>query len=210
MNRPTFSQWRPHPWHGLPTGERAPEVVNAFIEITPFDLAKYEIDKESGYLRLDRPQGTSSLPPTLYGFIPRTYCGERVTRLSSSTDKSDRDPLDICVFCEHLIGRSEVLVRAKVIGGLHFVDNGEADDKIFAVLEGDNFWGHAEKLEDLPPVVVERVQHYFASYKSKPGARQEVVFKSAYGLERALEVIRASMADYEDTFGQPASAETRS
>ena len=75
------SNWRPHPWHGLSYGDEAPSIVNAYIEITPFDLVKYEVDKATGYLRVDRPQRTSSQPPALYGFIPRTYCAENVTRL---------------------------------------------------------------------------------------------------------------------------------
>ena len=78
----SFSRWRPHPWHGLSAGDDAPRVVNVFVEITPFDLIKYEVDKSSGYLKVDRPQRTSSQPPTLYGFVPQTYCAERVTRLS--------------------------------------------------------------------------------------------------------------------------------
>ena len=78
----TFSRWRPHPWHGLPVGPEAPKVVYAYIEITPYDTVKYEVDKESGYLRVDRPQRYSSQPPTLYGFIPQTYCAERVCKLS--------------------------------------------------------------------------------------------------------------------------------
>ena len=72
------SRFRPHPWHGLDVGPDPPEVLNAYIEITPFDLMKYEVDKVSGYLRVDRPQRSSALPPTLYGFVPRTYCDERV------------------------------------------------------------------------------------------------------------------------------------
>ena len=82
-------------------------MVNAFIEITPFDLVKYEVDKATGYLRVDRPQRTSSLPPTLYGFIPRTYCGERVGRLMRGATHGDRDPLDICVLSERPIARAE-------------------------------------------------------------------------------------------------------
>ena len=76
--RPEFHEWRPHPWHGLEVGRQPPLSVNAYIEITPFDLIKYEVDKTTGYLRVDRPQRTSSLPPSLYGFIPRTYCAARV------------------------------------------------------------------------------------------------------------------------------------
>lgn len=77
-----FSRWRPHPWHGLTAGNDAPRVVNVFVEITPFDLIKYEVDKATGYLKVDRPQRTSSQPPALYGFVPQTYCAESVTKLS--------------------------------------------------------------------------------------------------------------------------------
>jgi len=90
----SYSRWRPHPWHGLETGPDAPRIVNAYIEITPFDHMKYEVDKVSGYLRVDRPQRTSSHPPALYGFIPQTYCGERVARLAPGSDRGDGDPLD--------------------------------------------------------------------------------------------------------------------
>ena len=98
-----FSEWRPHPWHGLPTGREPPVFVNAYIEITPFDLIKYEVDKESGYLRVDRPQRTSSQPPALYGFIPQTYCGERVSKLTPVTSRGDGDLLDICILIERPI-----------------------------------------------------------------------------------------------------------
>src|SRR5512142_2208465 len=136
-----FYRWRPHPWHGLETGPNAPEVVHAFIEITPFDGIKYEVDKTTGYLRVDRPQRSSSLPPSLYGFIPRTYCGARVGALSSVTKKGDGDPLDICVLSERPITRSEVILTARIVGGIHMVDHGEADDKIVAVLHNATFWG---------------------------------------------------------------------
>jgi inorganic pyrophosphatase len=93
-----FSSWRPHPWHGLNIGSDPPRVVNAYIEITPFDMMKYEVDKFSGYLRIDRPQVTSSQPPSLYGFIPRTYCADTVSKLMKGANRGDHDPLDICVF----------------------------------------------------------------------------------------------------------------
>jgi inorganic pyrophosphatase len=105
-------EWRPHPWHGLETGDDPPRVVNAYIEITPFDLVKYEVDKLTGYLRVDRPQRTSSQPPALYGFIPRTYCGERVAALAPKSTRGDGDPLDICVISERPISKSEILLRA--------------------------------------------------------------------------------------------------
>ena len=145
-----YNQWRPHPWHGLSLGEEAPAVVNAYIEITPFDVVKYEVDKATGYLRVDRPQRSSAHMPALYGFVPKTYCGARVGALAGADIPGDRDPLDICVFSERPIARSEVLMSARVIGGLRMIDGGEADDKIIAVLASDNLWGHARELEDLP------------------------------------------------------------
>src|SRR5258708_1560539 len=136
MPPPPFYRFRPHPWHGLETGINAPRVVNAYIEITPFDSIKYEIDKATGYLRVDRPQRGSATPPTLYGFIPRTYCAARVAGISAAgVTRADGDPLDICVISERAITRSEILLNARVVGGIEMVDDGEADDKIVAVLE---------------------------------------------------------------------------
>ena len=166
---PPFYRWRPHPWHGLEIGPNPPELVHAYIEITPFDLVKYEIDKTTGYLRVDRPQRSSSQPPTLYGFIPRTYCDAHVAKLASTATAGDGDPLDICVFSERPINRSEVIVNARVVGGLDVNDGGEADDKIIAVLQNDNIWGKAEDISDLPGVLIERLSHYFSTYKMIPG-----------------------------------------
>ncbi len=153
-----YARWRPHPWHGLDPGADAPRIVNAFIEITPFDLMKYEVDKASGYLRVDRPQRTSSQPPTLYGFIPQTYCGKRVASRAPGSERGDGDPLDICVISERPITRAEILLRACVVGGLRLIDRGEADDKIIAVLEGDYVWGGARELTDVPATLVERLR----------------------------------------------------
>jgi inorganic pyrophosphatase len=194
------SPYRPHPWHGLPVGPDPPDVLNAYIEITPFDLMKYEIDKVSGYLRVDRPQRSSAQPPALYGFVPRTYCGDRVRRLAPSARRGDGDPLDICVLSERAIARNEVLVRARVIGGLQMIDAGEADDKIVGVLENDHVWGAARDVGDVPPVLVERLQHYFLTYKLVPGERPRARIRSVYGRAHALRVVRAAMADYDAAF----------
>lgn len=197
-----FYRWRPHPWHGLETGEEAPGIVNAFIEITPFDLVKYEVDKTTGYLRVDRPQQSSSLPPSLYGFIPRTYCGSRVGSLSAHTDKGDGDPLDICVMSERPISRSEVILAARVVGGIHMIDQGEADDKIIAVLNNDTFWADAQGISDLPENIIARLRHYFATYKMVQGEAAKVQIEEIYDRDHALKVIKASMEDYEQAFGK--------
>jgi len=198
---PPFYRWRPHPWHGLETGPNPPQIVNAYIEITPFDLMKYEIDKVTGYLRVDRPQRSSSQPPALYGFIPRTYCDKRVAKLSSSAQTGDGDPLDICVVSERPINRSEVILTARIVGGLDVNDGGEADDKIIAVLQNDNVWGNAENITDLPAILVERISHYFATYKMIPGEASKLKVERTYDCDHALQVVEAAMADYYDEYG---------
>jgi len=196
-----FYRWRPHPWHGLAVGDDPPDVVNAFIEITPFDLVKYEVDKGTGYLRVDRPHQTSSQPPALYGFIPQTYCGTRVCDLMAGAARGDGDPLDVCVISERQITRSEVIVPARVVGGLPMVDCGEADDKIIAVLVNDPAWSNVQDLADLPEVMVERLRHYFLTYKLVPGQSSDVAIEGVYGRAHAHTVINAAIADYEERYG---------
>ena len=203
MTDTNFSRWRPHPWHGLDVGVDAPRIVNAYIEITPFDAIKYEIDKATGYLRVDRPQRSSSHPPALYGFVPQTYCGERVAKLAPESSGGDGDPLDICVVSERPIERSEVLLRARVVGGIKLIDRGEADDKIIAVLEGDYVWDKVEEITALPPVLVERLEHYFSTYKMVPGQPNKMQIVGTYGCAHAAAVIQASCLDYIDKFGTP-------
>jgi inorganic pyrophosphatase len=195
------SRFRPHPWHGLDIGPEPPGVVNAFIEITPFDMIKYEVDKVSGYLRVDRPQRGSSHPPALYGFIPRTYCDSAVQKLSPKSKRGDGDPLDVCVLSERPIARSEIIVRARVVGGLQMVDNGDADDKIIAVLDNDYVYGSARDVKDLPQVLVERLHHYFETYKLVPERPSVVSIERVYGRAHALKVVSAAIRDYDAAFG---------
>jgi len=192
----TFSTSRPHPWHGLPAGRDLPRFVNAYIELTPFDLIKYEVDKASGYLRVDRPQRGASHAPALYGFVPQTYCGNAVCRLCPGATRGDGDPLDICVLSERPIDRAEIIVPARVVGGLQLLDGGEADDKIIAVLENDLVWGGAEDVADLPAILVERLRHYFSTYKLIPGERPQIVIQATYGGDHAARVIEAAVEDY--------------
>lgn len=202
MNFPNpFYRWRPHPWHGLEVGTDVPNIVNAFIEITSFDTIKYEVDKKTGYMRVDRPQRSSSLPPSLYGFIPRTYCGERVGNLSPLTKVGDGDPLDICVLSERPIDRSEVILSARVVGGLHMIDEGEADDKIISVLSNDQYYKDVNDIDDLPEIIIERLRHYFGTYKMIPGQKVDVNVERVYDKKEAAKVIHASIEDYDDMFG---------
>ena len=200
MSRLTFSQWRPHPWHGLDVGEDPPIRVSAYIEITPYDVVKYEVHKRTGYMMVDRPQQSSSSPPTLYGFIPQTYCAERVKALNPAATHGDGDPLDICVIAERPIARAEIIVRTRVVGGLQMLDGGEADDKIIAILEDDPLWGGVEDLEGLPRGLIDRLEHYFLSYKIMPGDAPTVSIPSIYGRDHAFAVVEASMADYLEAF----------
>ena len=196
-----FYRWRPHPWHGLEVGREPPYLVHAYIEITPFDTVKYEIDKKTGYMLVDRPQRTSSQPPTLYGFIPRTFCGQRVGDLIPEAKRGDGDPLDICVFSERPITRSEVVLNVRVIGGLQMIDNEEADDKIVAVLENDPLWSDAKDISELPDSLAERLRHYFLTYKLMPGEKSHTHIDKIYGHEHAAAVVKASIEDYIDEFG---------
>lgn len=196
-----FFRWRPHPWHGLEVGPDPPRVVHAYIEITPFDRVKYELDKKTGYLHVDRPNRTSSFPPTLYGFVPRTYCGERVKALMPGAKGGDGDPLDICVISERPITVSEVILKARIVGGLPMLDDGEADDKIIAVLQNDNMWNEVDEVSELPTVLVDRLRHYFSTYKMLSPEDPIVRIDAAYSRKHAEEVVRAAIADYEDHFG---------
>lgn len=196
----SFNRWRPHPWHGIEIGSNSPSVVTAYIESTPFNHIKYEVDKLTGYLKVDRPHRTSSLPPTLYGFIPQTYCGARVGDLMPEARQGDDDPLDICVISDRHIDRSELILNARVIGGLPMLDDGEADDKIIAVLEKDHVWSDVNDISQLPSSMVERLRHYFSTYKVLPGEESTVVIGEAYGREHAEKVIELSILDYKDKF----------
>lgn len=140
-----------HPWHQVSTGENTPQSVNAIIEITKGSKTKYELDKESGLLRLDRVLLTHLTYPVHYGFIPQTYC-------------ADNDPLDVIVICsEQVVPLS--IVEATVIGALHMLDGGQQDDKIIAVATHDNAVNTITCLEELPTDLLETIKQFFENYK---------------------------------------------
>ena len=165
------------------------------------ELVKYEVDKVTGYLRVDMPQRYSSQPPSLYGFIPRTYCGQRVHKLSPKSSKGDGDPLDICVISERPITKSEIILTARVIGGIQMIDDGEADDKIIAILFNDHFWEKAKDLTDISQVLIDRLLHYFGTYKLIPGKEGNTYIDGVFGADHAWKVVEAAMQDYEEMFG---------
>jgi inorganic pyrophosphatase len=198
--------FRAHPWHGVSIGDDAPGVVTAYIEIVPTDTVKYEVDKVSGFLKVDRPQRFSNFCPVYYGLIPQTFCGEGVAALFAARAKrpgmvGDGDPLDICVLTEKTIPHSDILLTALPIGGLSMSDGGEADDKIVAVMKEDAVYGAFTDIGDCPLSLLDRLQHYFLTYKHAPGSpHHKVEITSLYGREEALKVIRASHADYRAKF----------
>jgi inorganic pyrophosphatase len=199
--------FRAHPWHGVTVGDRAPEVVTAYIEIVPTDTVKYELDKATGILKVDRPQKYSNVCPALYGFIPQTYCAEMVGELCAErTGRTgiigDGDPLDICILSEKEMPRGDILLQAIPIGGLRIIDGDQADDKIIAVMQGDAAYGVWKDINECPEALIERLTHYFLTYKDLPGSvKRKVELTHVYGREEAHEVIRRSRADYTNHFG---------
>ncbi len=198
-----------HPWHGVAPGDETPAILKAYIEIVPTDVVKYELDKTSGHLRIDRPQRFSSLCPMPYGFVPQTFCGDEVAALCMSRTglsgiKGDGDPLDICVLTEKTIVHGNFFVRARPIGGLRMIDGLEADDKIVAVLADDIAFGHIADITDCPPGLLDRLKHYFLSYKQLPQeAPRRVEIADVYDRAEALEVITRSLSDYRTRYGAP-------
>ncbi|MCD9187572.1 MAG: inorganic pyrophosphatase [Pyrinomonadaceae bacterium] len=193
-----------HPWHGIPMGEKAPQEVTVFIEIVPRDTVKYEVDKETGYLKIDRPQQYSNVVPANYGFIPQTYCDEQIAKLARDKSegyeisKGDGDPLDILVLSEHHIPRGDIILKARPIGGFCLIDGGEADDKIIATLVGDKVYENYTDLSELPEGIVNRLQHYFLTYKQLPSEEAKCEIAFSYGREQSYEVIKAAIQDYHD------------
>ena len=193
-----------HPWHGISLGDNVPDEVRAFIEIVPTDTVKYEVDKESGYLSLDRPQKFSNIVPSLYGFLPRTYCSVRMAELTNTAlarydIEGDGDPLDICVLTEKDVTHGDIIVRARPIGGLRLLDHNQADDKIVAVLKNDAVYGLDNDIEERPLNRTRRLIHSFTTSKDIPGeTKRRMQFISIYGADVAKDVIRRSMEDYQE------------
>ena len=174
------------PWHQVSPGNNLPHTVTALIEIPKGSKAKYEVDKESGLLRLDRVLFSSVMYPANYGFIPQTYC-------------DDHDPLDILVICSlELVPMC--LVEAKVIGVMHMVDNDEQDDKIIAVAAQDMSVNYINDITDLPPHTEKEIVRFFEDYKKLQHGN--VVVEQFLGREEAYKIIHQSVKLYNDKFRQ--------
>ena len=174
-----------NPWHQVGFGPDAPEVVNSIIEIPKGSRAKYELDKETGLLRLDRVLFSSIYYPANYGFIPRTYC-------------EDHDPLDILVLSQVKVVPM-CLVDAKVIGVMRMLDQGEADDKIIAVAANDVSINYINDISEVPEHLMREVRSFFEDYKKLEN--KEVKVEDFQGRDVAIEIIRASIELYNETFG---------
>lgn len=195
-------QYRAHPWHGLELGEFSPKLVNCYIEIVPTDTVKYELDKATGILKVDRPQKYSSLCPSLYGLLPRTYAGENVAKFCmEKTGRKglvgDGDPLDICVLTEKAIAHGDIIVSAIPIGGFRLLDGDEVDDKLIAVMADDLVYGQIKDIEECPHGFIERLRHYFLTYKDAPERQSSnVEITHIYGREEAEKIITLGQLDY--------------
>ena len=151
------------------------------------------------------PQKYSNVVPALYGFIPQTFCGNRVGEFcSKKTGKAgivgDGDPIDICVLTEKAIAHGDLLVNAIPIGGFRMIDGKEADDKIIAVLRNDTVYGHFRDISEVPQIVIQRLEHYFLTYKDMPGEEKDTEIAGSYGAKEAHEVIKLSVEDYNEKF----------
>lgn len=193
-----------HPWHGIEPGPNCPDELRVFIEIVPTDTVKYEVDKKSGYLSLDRPQKFSNIVPSLYGFIPRTYCGDKMARFTNEAVarydvQGDGDPLDVCVLTEKDVTHGDIIVKCIPIGGIRLLDHDQADDKIIAVLKDDAVYGHITDIDQLPKDISRRLIHYFTTYKDIPGdPKKRMQFVNLYDAATAKQIINASIDDYKD------------
>ena len=165
--------FKSHPWHGVAIGPEAPGRVTVFIEIVPSDTVKYELDKDTGLLKVDRPQLYSNVCPAPYGFVPRTLCAGSVAGLAEERTGrlylvGDDDPLDILVLTEKDFTHGNILMQALPIGGLGMLDGNEVDDKIVAVMVKDAVYGGVDDIGRLPKLLVDRLEHYFLTYKQAP------------------------------------------
>lgn len=178
-----------HPWHDVEIGQNSPDLVNGIIEIPKNTRAKYELDKESGMLMMDRVLYSSINYPANYGFIPKTYC-------------DDDDPLDILV-----ISQIEIvpmcIVSARVIGVMRMLDGGEKDDKIIAVAEHDMSVNHTNDISELPDHHLKELRSFFEDYKKLEN--KTVIVEDFLGREQALDIVRQSIVDYQVKFEKTAT-----
>lgn len=174
-----------NPWHDVSPGSNEPDIVNGIIEIPKGTRAKYELDKESGLLRLDRVLYSSVYYPANYGFIPQSYC-------------DDKDPLDILILSQIDVVPM-CIVPAKVIGVMRMLDNGEADDKIIAVAAGDPSVSHINDISELPSHFISEMRSFFEDYKKLE--KKTVVVEDFLNKTTAIKILHDSFKMYQEKFG---------
>jgi inorganic pyrophosphatase len=165
-----------NPWHMVSPGNEIPEIVNSIIEIPKGSKAKYELDKKSGLLRLDRVLFSAVHYPANYGFIPQTYC-------------EDNDPLDILVICSIDVDPL-CIIETKVLGVMHMVDDEMKDDKIIGVAKNDIALNYINELTELPPHTMVELQRFFEDYKKLEN--KHVTVKNFLGKKEAYKIINDS------------------
>lgn len=168
-------------WHDLEAGENIPHLLNAVIEIPKDSKVKYELDKKTGLISVNRILHSSMNYPLNYGFVPRTYC-------------DDKDPLDILVVCQSEIFPGSVM-KVRPISGLHMIDDGEIDDKVIAVHVDDPRTAYIKEKEDLGDYFFSEVKHFFQQYKHLEN--KKVVIEKIYSKEETLKIIEESVSFYE-------------
>jgi inorganic pyrophosphatase len=173
-----------HPWHGAHYGKSAPDIVNAIIEIPQGSRAKYEVDKETGLLKLDRVIYSSFHYPINYGFIPQTL-------------GLDNDPLDILIICSQAL-QPLCLVQAVVIGNMQMIDQGQTDDKIIAVAAKDPSVNHIKNIEGLPPHFTAELRNFFEQYKVLEN--KKVIIDNFQDKITATKIITEAIDLYKETF----------
>ncbi len=171
-----------HPWHDVKLGDKSPSIITAIIEIPAGSKVKYELDKESGLLIVDRILYSSVRYPANYGFIPQTYC-------------DDHDPLDILVLCQENVAPMS-LMRAKPIGLMKMIDQGEPDDKVIAVHADDPEFSSYSDVKELPPHRMNEVKTFFEDYKALENKTVEV--SDIFGVDEAKEAIEKYAKLYQD------------
>lgn len=175
-----------HPWHEVNIGKNIPESVQAVIEIPKNSRAKYELDKDSGMLILDRVLYSSINYPANYGFIPQTYC-------------EDDDPLDILVISQIEI-TPMCLVEANVIGVMRMLDGDEKDDKLIAVATHDMSVNHIKCITELPEHHVRELRSFFEDYKKLEN--KTVIVEDFQSRDDAIRILNQSIEDYKKKFNK--------
>jgi inorganic pyrophosphatase len=184
-----------HPWHGVQP-DFADFELTAFIENTPFDEVKYEVDQATGWLKIDGPMPTSSLTPYAYGFVPGTLIGSRVAKLTKHRH-GDHSAVDVFVISERNLQIPGVLAQVRLVGGIPVHDDLRTDDKLVCVLNNDAAFGHVEDINALPIHIVERICHFLSS----SSLMQSSQVGDPYGRARARTLLLAAIEDYQDTYG---------